>query len=235
MDLPALKVINQGGGRMPDELFRRLAGYANDTGRRFYATYGATETTSRMSCLKPEFTSEKYGSIGTPISDYKMWLVDENGENIDTSNTSGELVFEGGNVTMGYADCLEDLAKGDERKGIYKTGDIAYRDEDGFYYIVGRTSRFLKIFGYRVNLDETERLIKSEFDGEFACAGRDNELNIFTINHDIKDSAIRVFLKDRLKLNITAFKVVYLDEIPKKKNGKTDYMRLEKNFKNERD
>jgi len=227
MDLPALKVINQGGGRMPDELFSKLATYAADTGRKFYATYGASETTSRMSCLMPEFTLCKCGSIGIPLPDYEMWLADDNDEKITTHGTTGELIFKGGNVTMGYANAPEDLSKGDEWNGVYRTGDIAYSDEDGFYYIVGRISRFIKIFGHRVNLDETERLVKEEFEGEFACVGSDNELHVFTVDKKINEKDVRVFLKDKLKVNISAFKVVYIEEIPRKRNNKIDYSKLD--------
>ena len=57
---------------------------------------------------------------------------------------------------MGYALNRDDLTKGDEFCGEYHTGDIAKRDAEGFYYIIGRKGRFLKLFGLRVSLDETE-------------------------------------------------------------------------------
>ena len=75
------------------------------------------------------------------------------------------LVYEGKNVTLGYAICKEDLKKEDERYGVLETGDMAKMDEEGYFYIVGRKKRFLKIFGNRVNLDETERMIKVTFEG----------------------------------------------------------------------
>ena len=223
MELPDLKVISQGGGRMPDELFTKLSAYAASTGRKFYATYGATETTARMSCLPPENAAAKCGSIGKPLQGYRMWLVDEQGGIIENPGETGELVFQGGSVTLGYADNAADLTKGDERHGVYQTGDLAYRDAEGFYYIVGRLSRFVKIFGYRINLDETERLLKSEFNGAFACTGNDEKLYLFTSEKSLELKELTLFLKKRLKLNIAAFEGVYLDEIPKKRSGKTDY------------
>ena len=226
MKLPALKVISQGGGRMPDELFRKLSAYAADTGRKFYATYGATETTARMSCLPPHYASEKCGSIGKPLQGYEMWLIDEKGEEITEPDNKGELVFKGGSVTLGYADSAEDLTKGDERGGVYRTGDLAYRDKDGFYFIAGRLSRFIKIFGYRINLDETERLVKSEFNCDFACTGDDEKLYAFTNGKNIDIKEVLLFLKNKLKINISAFEAVYIDEIPKKRSGKTDYNKL---------
>jgi len=228
MELPSLKVINQGGGRMTDTLFSKLSSYAANTGRKFYATYGATETTSRMSCLGYKHAVEKCGSIGKPLSDYEMWLIDDNNEEIATPDTIGELVFKGGNVTLGYAESASDLSKGDEWGGVYKTGDLAYRDKDGFYYITGRLSRFIKIFGYRINLDEVERVVKSEFNDSFVCAGKDEKLYVFTSDKNADLNGVMVFLKNKLKINISAFEAVCVDEIPKKQNNKTDYEQLSK-------
>ena len=79
---------------------------------------------------------------------------------ITAPDTVGELVYEGANVTMGYAECAADLEKGDERGGILFTGDMAKRDEDGYYYITGRKKRFLKMYGKRVNMDEIEQILR---------------------------------------------------------------------------
>ena len=67
------------------------------------------------------------------------------------------MIYRGENVTLGYANSIEDLLKGDENHGIMHTGDLAQRDADGCYYIIGRLKRFLKIFGLRIGLDEILR------------------------------------------------------------------------------
>jgi len=228
MDLPSLKVINQGGGRLTDKLWDKLAYYAKETGREFIATYGATETTARMSMLPPGLAIEKRCSIGKPLGDYEIWLEDDAGSVITECGASGELVFKGESVTLGYAESLADLSKGDERYGIYKTGDIAYRDKDGFYFITGRLSRFIKVFGLRIGLDEAERLIKSRFGDGFVCTGSDEQLFVCTTDRSADRHEIRQFLKDKLKINISAFEVAFLDEIPKNQSGKTNYSELKK-------
>lgn len=92
----------------------------------------------------------------------------------------GELVYTGRNVALGYALCAEDLRKGDEFHGVLHTGDMARRDADGFFYIVGRRSRFIKIAGKRIGLDEAEKILRARFpDLELACAGRDEQLRVF--------------------------------------------------------
>ena len=132
-------------------------------GVKFIATYGQTEGTARMAFLPSEFSTTKVGSIGKAIPNGELYLIDDNGEKITEPNSPGEMVYLGKNVTLGYAYMLSDLQKKDERNGVLKTGDIAIRDEDGFYYIVGRISRFLKLYGTRVGLDEMEQLISRSF------------------------------------------------------------------------
>ena len=66
------------------------------------------------------------------------------------------------------------------------TGDIAHRDEDGCYFIVGRMKRFLKIFGLRIGLDEVEQIVKSNFNTDCVCSGNDEILIVNITNKDIK-------------------------------------------------
>ena len=130
------------------------------------------EATARMGYLPAEKAAERCSSMGIAIPGGAFRLIDEEGQEIDSPNVTGELVYEGDNVTLGYAECVQDLAKGDERGGMLMTGDMARYDEDGFYYIVGRKKRFLKVYGNRVNLDEIDRLIKGRFDNmDCASAG----------------------------------------------------------------
>ena len=86
----------------------------------------------------------------------------------------------------------------------------------------------MKIFGNRVGLDETERLIKSHFDNiECACSGKDDALYVFVNNQDLC-SDIKKYLAEKTKLNPVAFHVQFLAQIPKNEVGKTMYKELEK-------
>ncbi len=105
-------------------------------------------------------------------------MLDSEGVETFEGEATGEMVFRGENVTLGYATCAEDLAKGDENNGVMHTGDIAHRDEDGCYFIVGRMKRFLKIYGLRISLDEVENLIKGSFNVDCVCFGTDELLRI---------------------------------------------------------
>ena len=124
--------------------------------------YGAAEATSRMSYLKWKYAKKKIGSIGKPISGGNFYLINKFGKKFNKINKKGELVYKGKNVCMGYANHLKDLSLPDANKGVLKTGDIAHKDSQGFYFIDGRKNRYVKIFGIRVNLSELESILLKE-------------------------------------------------------------------------
>lgn len=225
--LSSLRTMTQAGGKILPELHKKFAEYAAREGKNFVVMYGQCEATARMSYLPPERALDKVGSMGIVIPGGKFRLIDVDGSEIDGADMTGELVYEGANVTLGYAECAADLAKGDERHGVLMTGDMAKRDEDGFYYIVGRKKRFLKIYGNRVNLDETERLIKGRFPGvDCACGGEDDKLKIYVVG-DSMIGEIVDFVSGVTHLNAAAFEAIKVPAIPKNASGKTLYSQLE--------
>jgi len=227
MDLPDLKLLTQGGGRMPKELNLKFAEYCLDNGKQWIATYGQSECTARMAWLPPKWAVEKVGSIGIAVPNAELSLIDMDGNSITTPNTEGEMCYRGRNVTMGYARSREDLLLGDERHGFIRTGDLAYFDEDGCYYIVGRMGRFLKLFGMRVGLDECERIIKGKFSElECACVGTDEKMLVYLTDEAYK-TQVKDELVNRLKLVASSFEVRIINEIPKNEAGKTLYAKLE--------
>jgi acyl-CoA synthetase (AMP-forming)/AMP-acid ligase II len=149
---------------------------------------------------------------------------------IQGPHVSGELFYEGTNVTLGYAESGRDLSKGDERNGVLSTGDLAMRDEDGYFYIVGRKKRFLKLYGSRVNLDEVEQLLKSRYpELSIACSGVDDKLTIFVAG-DSDDHDILKFITEKTTTNPLAFKVKHIEKIPLNEAGKTLYSALESHY-----
>lgn len=227
MNLPSLRTMTQAGGKLAPELHKKFAEYAAANGKRFFVMYGQTEATARMGYLPYQKSIEKYGSMGIAIPGGKFSLIDGDGNKILEPDVVGELVYEGANVTMGYAETGSDLAKGDEWNGKLFTGDMAKRDKDGYYYIVGRKKRFLKIFGNRLNLDEMERMVKEAFPSvDCACSGKDDNLYLFVTDISIKDEAIK-FISAKTGLNPVAFHIREIKEIPKNEAGKTLYGVLE--------
>lgn len=227
MELPSLKTMTQAGGKLLPKLHEEFSNFAKENNQNFVVMYGQCEATARMAYLPHEKNLEKIGSMGIAIPYGKLELIDLNQNIIQETHITGELRYIGENVTLGYAESLEDLAKGDERNGVLITGDMAYFDEDGYFFIDGRKKRFLKIFGNRVNLDEVERLLKAEFlDVECACSGVDDKLFIYTTNEQLKD-VMKKYISAKTKINPVAIKTYYIKEIPKNEAGKTLYSKLE--------
>lgn len=226
MELPSLRTMTQAGGKLSPELHNKYAEFAHRTGRKFFVMYGQTEATARMAYLPFEKSIEKKGSMGIAIPGGKFSLIDIDGRTIEDADVTGELVYEGANVTLGYAQSGADLANGDERRGKLETGDMAKRDDEGYYYIVGRKKRFLKIFGSRVNLDETERLIKGAFEQlDCACAGIDDRMTVYVTDETLCD-AVQKFLTMKMGLHHSAFHVAAIDKIPRNDAGKILYSEL---------
>ena len=133
-------------------------------------------------------------------------------------------------MTLGYAMSGADLARGDERGGRYETGDLARRDVDGYYTVVGRKRRFLKIFGKRTNLQEVEHILRQHFgEIEVACAGVDDHLYVFVTQEHLV-SEIAPFLSAKLGLHHSAFTAQCIASIPKNASGKTIYRELEQYY-----
>lgn len=226
MDLPFLKVMTQAGGKLNKDIAKEYIDFAAANGKKFYVMYGQTEATARMSYLPWESAQEKYASMGIAIPGGKFSLMDTEGKEIVTPEVDGELIYTGPNVSLGYAECREDLIKGDENKGVLHTGDVARKDADGFYYITGRLKRFVKIWGNRCNLDATEQLVKS-ITTICACAGVDDKITVFVTDDGLEESIISL-LAEKTGLNNRAFEVRVIDAIPVKDSGKIDYPALQK-------
>ena len=224
MELPTLKVLTQAGGKLSADLVLEFAQWALHTNRKFFVMYGQTEATARMSYLPYREAVEKSASIGIAIPGGNFLLMDNQNNIIQEPDVPGELIYEGKNVSMGYAEKIEDLSMGDENKGVLHTGDVAQFDPDGYYYIVGRLKRFVKIFGNRVNLDQTEQLVRSIVP-DCACTGEDDKLEVYIIDSALGNK-VKEFISLKTGLHLSAISVNVVSEIPKNSSGKIQYSQL---------
>ena len=145
---------------------------------------------------------------------------------IDKNKDVGELCYKGKNVCLGYAENYEDLKKGDENKGILKTGDIVKKFKNNFY-IIGRKKRFAKIFGHRINLDEVQKKL-NDFSLKCICIEKNSLVYLLTNNKKNIDK-----IKDKLKkqnLNPNYFKIKIVEKFIYSPNGKISYSLMEKNL-----
>ncbi len=118
--------------------------------------YGLSEA-SPVVAKNPLDGTHKPGSIGVPIPNVEMSIQDDNGQML-AANRVGEICVRGGNVMVGYWNQAEETAKA-FRNGWLLTGDVGYRDEDGYYYITDRKKDMLLVNGNNVYPREIEEVI----------------------------------------------------------------------------
>ena len=232
MDLPSLRYVTQAGGRLAPERVRGYAEAGRERGWDLFVMYGQTEATARMAYLPPDLAADCAGAIGVPVpgGSFRLEPVPERpldaALDAGTELPVGELVYRGDNVMLGYATRPEDLARGRDVEEL-RTGDVARRRPDGMLEIVGRRSRFAKVFGVRVDLDQVERLY-----GErghvvhVADLGDRLLLGVDASARPADPEVLRAVAKEVVGLPRTAVQVLALPEVPRLPSGKTDYRTL---------
>jgi acyl-CoA synthetase (AMP-forming)/AMP-acid ligase II/peptidoglycan/LPS O-acetylase OafA/YrhL len=226
---PSLRYFTQAGGRLRRERAEALAHLAARHGWRFYIMYGQTEASPRMAYLPPDKLLYAPGSIGIAIPGGRLSVQDEAGQALPPE-AEGELVYEGPNVMMGYAMSAADLGQG-QGPSILRTGDMARKGVDGLFYITGRMSRFIKIFGNRIGLDEVEAICGMA--GHVTVAtGIDDKLLVITRQIGT-ESEIGALLSTVLKLPPHTIEVRQMEDFPVLPTGKIDYARLKASLQNE--
>ena len=214
---PNLKVIANAGGEIETNDYLNLIKKIKSYKKKFFYMYGQTEATARMSILNHKFVSTKVKSIGKPIGTGKFKLLNEQKQIIKKTNYSGTLYFLGKNVCLGYAKSRNDLSKKNSNNFVLDTGDIAKFDKSGFYYIVGRKKRIIKIFGHRVDMDDVEKIML-KMGHTVNCLNKDDKIMINYNNKNLDIETCKTKISKQLKINLNYIKFIYLNEL--KKNNK---------------
>jgi long-chain acyl-CoA synthetase len=147
-----LTTASSGGSALPLEVLRQ---FADRTGVDIMEGYGLSETSPVASFNRPDRPA-KAGSIGLPIWGVEMRLVDEDWK--DAGNGPGEIAIRGHCVMKGYHHRPDATAEV-MRDGWFRTGDIARRDEDGYYYIIDRSKDMIIRGGFNVYPREIEEVL----------------------------------------------------------------------------
>lgn len=215
-----LQAMTQAGGRLAPDLVSRYAEFARDRGLRFFVMYGQTEATARMAYLPPDQALANADCIGVAIPRGTFELRAEDGTAIEGPGRSGELIYHGPNVMMGYGLERADLAQGPELSEL-ATGDIAELRPNGLYRIVGRMSRFSKIAGLRIGFDEVEGILREAgFTGH--VTGDDRAILLALREGD--PEAARQTVAAACGIPVTSIFAWMLRELPVLASGKIDYM-----------
>lgn len=163
--MPSLRRFLQAGGPLARERVNEMRAAFPIT--EFYVMYGQTEATARISCMEPERWEEKPGSVGRPLDNLTVSIVDEEGQTLPAGQ-AGELIVKGPSICAGYWNNPEESRR-TFRNGWLRTGDLARQDEEGYLWIEGRKGTFVKMRGMRVSFPEVEARVAS-IPGIYECA-----------------------------------------------------------------
>ncbi|UDF32212.1 UNVERIFIED_ORG: AMP-binding protein (plasmid) [Roseateles sp. XES5] len=222
-DLPALRLMTVAGGRLSPDLVTRYRRHMEVRGGRFFVMYGQTEAAARIAYVPPERLAGHEDCIGRAIPGGALSILGPDEAEITRPGVSGELVYRGPNVMMGYAGGRADLARGHDIDRL-RTGDLAERTEDGFFRIVGRLKRFSKIAGLRIAHDAVEQALARE-GLDVAVTGTDSRLTAFFIG-PAGEEKVRARLAAASGLTLLHVHARRLAEIPRTESGKIDHAAL---------
>lgn len=227
-----LKTIAFGSEVFPIKQFNRWREALPDT--RFINLYGPTEATG-MSCfyeVDRDFEEGDVIPIGGPFSNTDIILLDEN----DRPSEKGEICIRGTALTLGY---YRDRTRTDEvfvenplndryRELIYRTGDIAYRNERGELVFCSRKDHQIKHMGHRIELGEIEAMVSGIDKVVLCCAVFDKEKDRISLYYtgDIEKGDLDAALKDGLPRYMLPHKIIKLESMPLTPNGKIDRKKL---------
>lgn len=222
--LPGLRYIAQAGGKLAPVKVREMAEKARQGGWSFFVMYGQTEASPRMAYLPPEAADAHPDCVGKAIPGGSFVIRGENGVVIADSGLPGALIYSGPNVMMGYAYSRDDLALAKDTFEL-ATGDVAERTSDGYIKIVGRSARFVKLFGLRISLDQIEAMLRDTGIDVYAVAVDDQlALMLPDVGSEI---AARNLVAKTYKLPLGSIQSAHLDDLPVLPSGKVDLKKLE--------
>lgn len=238
-DLSSLKVITYGAASMPLEVIKKAMEVL--PGVRFINAFGQTETASTITALTPEdhnitgTEAEKEkklkrlaSSIGRPLPDVEMKVIDEEGNELPPGEV-GEIVARGPRVMSGYWKDPEKTAQALTKDGWLRTGDMGYRDEDGYFYLAGRADDLIIRGGENISPEEVENVLYSHPKIEEAAVigipdpewGQEpRAIVVLKKGAEATAEEIMEFCRQRLSSFKRPRSVIFVDSLPRNPMGK---------------
>jgi acyl-CoA synthetase (AMP-forming)/AMP-acid ligase II len=235
-DLSSLDVVTYGAAPMPIEVIRKAI--EKLPGVRFINAFGQTETASTITMLPPEdhvlegspeeieVKLRRLTSIGKPLEDVEVEIVDEAGQPAAVGAT-GEIVARGSRMMAGYWQ-EESATRETLRSGWVYTGDLGYKDEDGYIYLAGRAKDFIKRGGEMISPEEVEQVLRShpQLDDAAVIGVPDEEWGeevravVVGKSELVTEDEIIDYCHERLAGFKRPRSVIFLDELPRNAMGK---------------
>ena len=195
---------------------------------KLYVMYGATEASARLAYVGPAMLNEKIDSIGQEIPGVTLKVLDQTGLELPVGKV-GEIVASGNNIMQGYWRNPAATAEVSSQHG-YHTGDLGYRDEDGYFFVVGRKDNQLKVGGHRINTQEVEDVIMATgLAVEVAVLGIPDPLLenrlvavLVPVDSDLKTKEVLFACGKRLPNYKVPQDIYFCSILPKSASGKVD-------------
>ncbi len=222
-DMSSLRTCISGGSAMPVEVMKN---FEKTFDCIVLEGYGLSETSPVASFNQPDI-ERKPGSIGVPVRGVEMKLVDDDGKDVDGDEV-GEIAIRGENVMKGYWGNREATEEAIP-DGWFRSGDMARKDEDGYYFIVDRKKDLIIRGGYNVYPREVEEaLYEHEGVAEVAVIGiKDDDLGeevgaavALKQGSTASEEELQAFAKERLAAYKYPRAVWIVEELPKGPTGK---------------
>lgn len=249
-DLSSIKSVFCGGDTLNLELKERFDKFLEDrfSGAKIREGYGLTETVTV--CSVSPYLKNKAGSVGLPLANVEMKIIDlKSGETLGP-NQDGEICISGDIIMEGYLNDPEatDLTiKSDQNgKKWVHSGDLGYFDQDGYYYFKQRIKRIIKVSGIPILPSEIENILmtlpelKAVAAFSIAHTYKVHALQLAVVlqnNSKIQPSEvenkIRQLIKENFLPHANPEKIHFVDELPKTKVGKIDINKLESIYSDE--
>ena len=225
--LDYLRYCTQAGGHMSRQIKEKLL-QVLPSHTKLYIMYGATEAAARLTYVEPERLTSKFDSIGKAIPGVTVRVLDENGDEVP-SGELGELVASGPNIMQGYWRDAPGTARVLDQYG-YHTGDMGYRDADGYLYVIGRKDDLLKVGGHRIDPQEIEdAMMATGMLLEVAVVGVEDELLgkrlvavAVPLSGQPSKSNLLALCHARLPRHKLPGEIRLISSLPKQSNGKVD-------------
>ena len=223
--LRSLRYLCFGGGTISLDVLKKVSNLLPDIG--IVQTYGQTEASPRITCLLPQDSERKIGSVGRAIPGVCVKVVDEEGKELP-ANSRGEIVVKGDNVMKGYYKRPEETAKV-IRNGWLYTGDIGRFDDEGYLYVVGRIKNVIITGGLNIYPEEIEEVLRSYSDVDEALVlPKQHEVLgevpmaqvVVKKNSQVSASELLDFCKKRLEIQKIPSEIIVVEKIEKTYNGK---------------
>ena len=235
-DLSSIKHMTTAGEALNPEVYRQ---FEKATGLQIMEGFGQTELTLMIANLMGN--SHKLGSMGKPTPAYDVDILDPDGNPVPDGETGEIVVKTSDKVPCGlFAGYYKNQEKTDEvwHDGYYHTGDTAWRDEDGFYWYVGRVDDVIKSSGYRIGPFEIESVIM-ELPYVLECGvsaapdevrGQVVKASVVLVKGTEPTEELKKEIQDYVKHHTAPYKypriVVFKDELPKTISGKIQRNKL---------